>query len=57
MSDSVQWEGQTLYAPLLACRPVRPQDYDPERLDVWMRIQGEVTDVMPAILGNPFRKA
>jgi len=39
VSETVEWNGQTLYAPVLACRPVRPEDYDPKRMAVYNRVQ------------------
>lgn len=41
MSETVERNGQTLYSPVLACRPVRPEDYPPKRLALYRRIQIE----------------
>jgi hypothetical protein len=37
-SESVVSHGVTLYAPVVACRPVRPEDLDPARRETWDRV-------------------
>jgi hypothetical protein len=35
LAETVQHDGTTLYAPVVACRPIRPQNYPPSYLRVW----------------------
>jgi hypothetical protein len=44
VSESVVRDGVRLHAPLLACRPVRPEDYPPERLRWYREARAESGD-------------
>lgn len=41
LRETVTYRGQTLYAPVLACRPVRFEDYSPEYLAIHERVVAE----------------
>lgn len=55
MSESVEWRGQALYAPVLACRPVRIDDYPPERRAVWDKVATNVGTPLNIYPGSTYQ--
>ena len=42
LAETVDWNGQTLYAPVMMCRPVNPMDYPPTYQRVWKTMAAEI---------------
>ena len=55
LRETVTAQGQTLYAPVLACRPVRPEDYPPARLRLWRGIAKDVGVEAPIYPGSTYQ--
>jgi hypothetical protein len=54
VSETVVRDGVTLYAPLLACRPVRLEDVPAERLSAYRAAEAETGEHPPIYPGSVF---